>query len=111
MLGDPYKTQTEATVKFVMNRLQKLGYNNKHTLAYQSRVGPVEWVKPYTDETIRSLAASGVTKMVTVPISFVSEHIETLGASPPPNRRARPRARPPTPRPAPARAARRAPRA
>ena len=77
-LGDPYKEQTEATVSFVMARLRQLGYTNAHTLAYQSRVGPVEWLRPYTDDTIREIAAQGVTKMVTVPISFVSEHIETL---------------------------------
>lgn len=77
-LGDPYQVQTEATVAFVMARLKQLGYTNAHTLAYQSRVGPVPWLKPYTDDTIRQLALEGVTKMVTVPISFVSEHIETL---------------------------------
>ena len=77
-LGDPYQKQTEATVTFVTNRLRSLGYTNDHTLAYQSRVGPVEWLRPYTDDTIRRLAAEGVTELVVVPISFVSEHIETL---------------------------------
>lgn len=77
-LGDPYKAQTEATVAFVMSRLRELGYSNDHTLAYQSRVGPVEWLRPYTDDRIRDLGAQGVTQMVVVPISFVSEHIETL---------------------------------
>ena len=77
-LGDPYQKQTEATVSFVMSRLRQLGYNNDHSLAYQSKVGPVEWMKPYTDDTIKELAAKGVTSLVVVPISFVSEHIETL---------------------------------
>jgi len=77
-LGDPYKLQTEATVAFVMQRLRQLGYKNNHTLAYQSKVGPVEWLKPYTDDTIRELAANGVDSLVVVPVSFVSEHIETL---------------------------------
>ena len=36
---------------------QKRGIDNSYTLAYQSRVGPVEWLKPYTDETIRRLGA------------------------------------------------------
>merc|ERR1711924_594516 len=40
--------------------------------------GPVEWLQPYTDVKIRELAARGVTSLVVVPISFVSEHIETL---------------------------------
>ena len=60
------------------SRLSQLGYTNKHSLAYQSRVGPVEWLRPYTDDTIRELAAGGVRELVVVPISFVSEHIETL---------------------------------
>ena len=77
-LGDPYQTQTEATVDFCMARLRALGYTNSHTLAYQSRLGPVQWLQPYTDEKIRELGAAGTTKMVVVPVSFVSEHIETL---------------------------------
>ncbi|KAH7566107.1 hypothetical protein JRO89_XS08G0087600 [Xanthoceras sorbifolium] len=44
----------------------------------QSRVGPVEWLKPYTDETIIELGQKGVKSLLAVPISFVSEHIETL---------------------------------
>jgi len=77
-LGDPYQKQTEATVRFVMERLREQGYTNDFTLAYQSKVGPVPWLQPYTDEKIKELAAGGTTQMVVVPISFVSEHIETL---------------------------------
>jgi len=77
-LADPYQEQTEATVAFVMQKLRSMGYANNHSLAFQSKVGPVEWLKPYTDVTIRELAAGGVTSLVVVPISFVSEHIETL---------------------------------
>jgi len=77
-LGDPYKQQIEANAKFVMQRLAATGYGNNWTLAYQSRVGPVEWLRPYTDDTIRQLCEEGVDALVVVPISFVSEHIETL---------------------------------
>jgi len=77
-LGDPYKAQSEASVRFTMARLRALGYTNNYTLAYQSRVGPVEWLRPYTDDVIRQLGSEGVTDMVVVPVSFVSEHIETL---------------------------------
>jgi len=77
-LGDPYRMQTEATVSFVMARMRQLGYANNHSLAYQSKVGPVEWMGPSTDDEIVSLAQSGVRSLVVVPISFVSEHIETL---------------------------------
>jgi len=41
-------------------------------------VGPVEWLKPYTDEALAELGRQGVKDLVVVPISFVSEHIETL---------------------------------
>ena len=77
-LADPYQKQTEATVGFVMNALKRMGYKNDHTLAYQSKVGPVEWLTPSTDDTIKELAGVGVSQLVVVPISFVSEHIETL---------------------------------
>ena len=43
----------EECVGLVMAELQRRGVANSHTLAYQSRVGPVEWLKPYTDDSIR----------------------------------------------------------
>jgi protoporphyrin/coproporphyrin ferrochelatase len=46
--------------------------------AKQSRVGPIEWLKPYTEDKIPELGAAGCKNLVVVPISFVSEHIETL---------------------------------
>ena len=144
--GDPYKEEMEECVELVMGELRRRGVPNHHTLAYQSRVGPVEWLKPYTDDSIRcapaaaaaarggvlggargrgvpapfpafpaeggrrgaggergrcdapadappagpappprspcaprsELAQSGVRGLLAVPISFVSEHIETL---------------------------------
>lgn len=65
-------------MQLVMGELKRRGIANSHTLAYQSRVGPVEWLKPYTDDSIRDLARGGVRSLLAVPISFVSEHIETL---------------------------------
>eukprot|EP00252_Welwitschia_mirabilis_P020290 TRINITY_DN493_c0_g1_i2.p1 TRINITY_DN493_c0_g1~~TRINITY_DN493_c0_g1_i2.p1 ORF type:complete len:517 (-),score=98.54 TRINITY_DN493_c0_g1_i2:223-1773(-) len=76
--GDPYKAEMEECVDLIMKELNSHGIYNKHTLAYQSRVGPVEWLKPYTDDTIKQLAEEGVKSLLAVPISFVSEHIETL---------------------------------
>lgn len=73
--GDPYQQEIEACTSLIM---QTLNRPNAHTLAYQSRVGPVEWLKPYTEEAIADLAAQGVQNLLVVPISFVSEHIETL---------------------------------
>ena len=74
-VGDPYQREIEHCVELIM---QALGRPNAHTLAYQSRVGPVEWLQPYTEEAIAELAEQGINNLVVVPISFVSEHIETL---------------------------------
>ncbi|MEO1186743.1 MAG: ferrochelatase, partial [Cyanobacteria bacterium J06636_27] len=73
--GDPYQQEIEECTHLIM---QTLNRPNPHTLAYQSRVGPVEWLQPYTEEAIEELAHQGVNNLVVVPISFVSEHIETL---------------------------------
>ncbi len=73
--GDPYQQEMEACTKAIMKTLNR---SNDYTLAYQSRVGPVEWLQPYTDEAIEALAEKGIEELVVVPISFVSEHIETL---------------------------------
>ncbi|WP_425320465.1 ferrochelatase [Phormidesmis priestleyi] len=74
-VGDPYQREIEACARLIM---QRLGRPNAYTLAYQSRVGPVEWLKPYTEDAIKELAEKGVQDLVVVPLSFVSEHIETL---------------------------------
>nr|XP_028962528.1 ferrochelatase-2, chloroplastic-like [Malus domestica] len=76
--GDPYKDQMEECIFLIMKELKSRGINNEHTLAYQSRVGPVQWLKPYTDEVLVELGQKGVKSLLAVPVSFVSEHIETL---------------------------------
>ncbi|XVF35360.1 hypothetical protein REPUB_Repub18cG0139000 [Reevesia pubescens] len=76
--GDPYKDQMEECIHLIMQELKARGIGNDHTLAYQSRVGPVQWLKPYTDEVLVELGQKGVKSLLAVPISFVSEHIETL---------------------------------
>ncbi|KAJ3709280.1 hypothetical protein LUZ61_012985 [Rhynchospora tenuis] len=76
--GDPYKVQMEDCVSLIIHELKSRGVKNSHVLAYQSRVGPVQWLKPYTDELIVELGQQGVKSLLAVPISFVSEHIETL---------------------------------
>lgn len=73
--GDPYQSEIERCVELIMRKLNR---SNEYTLAYQSRVGPVEWLKPYTEDAIEELAEQGIDTLVVVPISFVSEHIETL---------------------------------
>jgi len=77
--NDPYQSEMENCVDGIMKALRRDYHRyNAHTLAYQSRVGPVEWLQPYTEEAIHNLAKRGIKNLLVVPISFVSEHIETL---------------------------------
>jgi len=78
--GDPYKSQIEECVKNIGDQLYKTNSREdlQIHLSYQSRVGPIEWLRPYTDDVLPELGQKGVSNLVVVPISFVSEHIETL---------------------------------
>ncbi|MBI2567299.1 MAG: ferrochelatase [Candidatus Schekmanbacteria bacterium] len=73
--GDPYLGQIKQTVAAVYSAL---GIPNRHSLSFQSKVGPVEWLAPSTDVAIADLGRAGCRDLVVVPISFVSEHLETL---------------------------------
>jgi ferrochelatase len=72
--GDPYQAQIEATAAAVVAKLSA-AWDWK--IAYQSRVGPMKWIGPATDQAIAEASAQGLSLLV-VPIAFVSEHIETL---------------------------------
>ena len=72
--GDPYLDQIQTTVSLVMERFEGI----QHHLAFQSRAGPVKWLEPSTEATIEELARAGSKQLLMVPISFVSDHIETL---------------------------------
>jgi ferrochelatase len=76
--GDPYLTQTEKSVELIMSRLRQLGHGNTHQLSFQSKVGPQKWLSPMTSDTIVQLGERGMRDVLVVPISFVSEHSETL---------------------------------
>ena len=73
--GDPYQWQVEKTVEGIMSKLTN--ENPDHIISYQSRVGPLKWIGPSTDEIIikYSREKKGI---VIVPVAFVSEHSETL---------------------------------
>ncbi|AFZ46217.1 ferrochelatase [Cyanobacterium stanieri PCC 7202] len=73
--GDPYQEEIERCTELIMNNLNTA---NPYTLAYQSKVGPVEWLKPYTEDALMELGEKEIKDLLVVPISFVSEHIETL---------------------------------
>jgi ferrochelatase len=78
--GDPYPQQIEETVRLVCEAGAKQypGWPGMHLLCYQSRVGPAKWLQPPLTGTIERLGHEGVKEMLVVPISFVTEHIETL---------------------------------
>jgi ferrochelatase len=78
--GDPYPKQIEETVRLAceLGAKQYPGWPRTHLLCYQSRVGPAKWLQPPLTGTIERLGREGVKEMLVVPISFVTEHIETL---------------------------------
>ncbi|RZF44962.1 hypothetical protein LSTR_LSTR001923 [Laodelphax striatellus] len=73
--GDPYPSEVGATVQLVMD---ELGYCNPYHLVWQSKVGPLEWLAPFTDDAIKGYVKQGKKNFILVPIAFVNEHIETL---------------------------------
>ncbi|SPF47064.1 Ferrochelatase [Candidatus Sulfopaludibacter sp. SbA4] len=73
--GDPYQRQIERTADLVWLRG---GWPSRRHLCYQSKVGASKWLRPSMHETIRRLAAEGRKHVLVVPISFVSDHVETL---------------------------------
>ena len=73
--GDPYVEHIQATRWGI---LERLNLPNRQLLAYQSRTGPVKWLGPGTEETIEELGREGVKDVIVIPLSFVSDHIETL---------------------------------
>jgi ferrochelatase len=72
--GDPYQAETERTVAAVMRRFPDI----PHGISYQSRAGRAVWLSPDTVDEVTRLAREGVRTLVVVPVSFVSDHIETL---------------------------------
>jgi len=77
--GDPYKGQIEKCAEMIMQEVNREHPGKfDYTLCFQSRVGPVKWLEPYTDDVLNQLGESGLKNLVVVPLSFVSEHVETL---------------------------------
>ena len=82
--GDPYLDETiksyNAILDYLRNKSERKEiYKNIRTeLCFQSKVGPVKWLEPSTVETVQKLAKEGIKNMLVVPLSFVSDNIETL---------------------------------
>jgi len=76
--GDPYQRQVEQSAAAIASAVaDKLGGQQEWLVSYQSRVGPLEWMGPYTDTEIERAGLEG-RSLVIVPLAFVSEHVETL---------------------------------
>ncbi len=73
--GDPYQRQIERTVDLVW---QRGGWPGRRHVCYQSKVGASKWLTPSMHETVKRMAAEGRKHLLVVPISFVSDHVETL---------------------------------
>ena len=73
--GDPYRAQVERSAAAIRRTLRR--EDLEHVVCYQSRVGPLEWIGPYTDREIVRAGAEGK-PLIVAPIAFVSEHSETL---------------------------------
>lgn len=71
--GDPYVSEIKGTISEILKSINIESY-----LSYQSKSGPVKWLEPSTEDMITRLAKKGVKNLLVVPISFVSDHIETL---------------------------------
>jgi ferrochelatase len=74
--GDPYPSEVRDTVEACVRTLGLA--EGRWSLSFQSRVGPVEWLRPYTEHEIPRLAKAGVRDLLVVPMSFVCDHFETL---------------------------------
>ena len=72
--GDPYSHHIKETIEKVMDGRN---YSHKHHICFQSKVGPVKWLTPATDAMIEELAADKKNNLLIIPISFVSDHVET----------------------------------
>jgi ferrochelatase len=79
--GDPYLEHIKTTIELTNKRLSEDPYNLtgfRWSLSFQSRTGPVEWLDPSTGQAIEKFSGEGVKNLLVVPISFVSDHVETL---------------------------------
>ncbi|WBW75539.1 ferrochelatase Hem15 [Schizosaccharomyces osmophilus] len=73
--GDPYVNEVAATTYGIM---QNLGFKYKYINSWQSKVGPVPWMSPSTEDVIQQFGKQGHKNMILVPVAFTSDHIETL---------------------------------
>ncbi len=73
--GDLYPFQIAQSVALILDRINR---KDRWLISYQSSVGPMQWMKPSTDEVLQAMAKNGIKKVLVVPVAFVSDHIESL---------------------------------
>lgn len=71
--GDPYLDEIKGTIKAISEKIEI-----EHYLSFQSKSGPVKWLEPSTEHMLYNLSEKGIKNLLVVPISFISDHIETL---------------------------------
>ncbi len=70
--GDLYTEKMNTSARLIS---ESLGL--KYSLSYQSKIGPIEWTKPYTIDQLKALHTKGIDEIIVVPLSFINENLET----------------------------------
>ena len=70
--GDAYTNKMIISAEQISQRL-----NLPYSVSYQSKIGRIEWTRPYTNEQLRELAGKGINEIIIVPLSFINENLET----------------------------------
>jgi ferrochelatase len=70
--GDKYAQKMDKSAKLIAEAL-----NLPYGLGYQSKIGPIEWTRPYTTDLLNELHSKGIDELIVVPLSFVNENLET----------------------------------
>ena len=70
--GDTYAEKMQVSAQLIASKL-----NLPYTLGYQSKIGPIEWTRPYTVDALKALSEKSVNEIIVVPLSFVNENLET----------------------------------
>ncbi len=73
--GDPYEKEIIDNMELIMDQFDR---DYSYSLCYQSKVGPIKWLEPTVEAEIDRLVSDGIDHVLVFPISFVSEHLETL---------------------------------
>ncbi|MCH8012112.1 MAG: ferrochelatase [Candidatus Marinimicrobia bacterium] len=75
LAGDPYEKEVTDNMELIMDRI---GRDYTYSLCYQSKIGPIKWLSPSFESAVNDLVEKDMRHILVFPISFVSEHVETL---------------------------------